>query len=69
MDLFSDQKDVGLLLHPGSASFDRKTKTYTLSASGENMWAAKDAFHFLFSQFNLSSHHSRNVKKIIDKPY
>ena len=50
MELFGDQKDVGLLLHPGAASFDRKTKTYTLSASGENMWAAKDAFHFLYTQ-------------------
>ena len=49
MDLFSDHKDIGVLLHPGSASFDRKTKTYTLSASGENMWAARDAFHFLYS--------------------
>lgn len=50
MELFSDHRDIGALLHPGSASFDRKTKTYTLSASGENMWAAKDAFHFLYSQ-------------------
>ena len=50
MELFSDHKDIGVLLHPGSASFDRKTKSYTLSASGENMWAAKDAFHFLYTQ-------------------
>jgi hypothetical protein len=50
MELFSDQKDIGTLLHPGAASFDRKTRTYTLSSSGENMWAAKDAFHFLYAQ-------------------
>jgi TolB protein len=48
--VFTAQQDVGTLLHPGSASFDRKAKTYTLSASGENMWAAKDAFHFLFTE-------------------
>jgi TolB protein len=50
MELFSNQKDIGALLHPGAASFDRKTKTYTLSGGGENMWAAKDAFHFLYAQ-------------------
>jgi TolB protein len=48
LGLFSDQKDVGTLLRPGSSSLDGKT--YTLSASGENMWAAKDAFHFLFAE-------------------
>ena len=48
--LFDKQQDIGTLLHPGSGSFDRKTKTYMLWASGENMWAAKDAFHFVFSE-------------------
>lgn len=47
---FENHSDIGPLLHPGSASFGRKTKTYTLSASGENMWGAKDAFHFVFSE-------------------
>lgn len=50
LGIFSDAKDVGTLLHPGSASFDQKSRTYTLSASGENMWGAKDAFHFLFKE-------------------
>jgi TolB protein len=47
---FNNQQDIGTLLHAGSASFEAKTNTYTLSASGENMWGAKDAFHFLFAQ-------------------
>jgi TolB protein len=47
---FEDHQDIGTLLHPGSSQFDSDLKTYTLSASGENMWAAKDAFQFLFSQ-------------------
>jgi hypothetical protein len=48
--IFEDQKDIGTLLHPGSSSLDSNLKTYTLSAAGENMWAAKDAFHYLFSK-------------------
>jgi TolB protein len=50
LGVFSDHQDIGTILHRGSASFDEKNNTYTLSASGENMWGAKDAFHFLFAQ-------------------
>ena len=48
--VFADQKDVGALLHAGSSLFDLQSRIYTLYASGENMWAAKDAFHFRFTK-------------------
>ncbi|MCP6286068.1 hypothetical protein NL472_27880, partial [Klebsiella pneumoniae] len=32
--------------HAGSATYDEKTASYTLTASGANMWATADAFHF-----------------------
>ncbi|HEV8379764.1 MAG TPA: hypothetical protein VGP99_13000 [Tepidisphaeraceae bacterium] len=48
--VFTDQKDIGVLLHPGSSLFDLQSRIYTLYASGENMWAAKDAFHFRFTK-------------------
>ncbi len=48
--VFSEQKDVGVLLHAGSSLFDLQSRIYTLYASGENMWAAKDAFHFRFTK-------------------
>jgi TolB protein len=50
LGLFPSQADIGTLLHPGSASFDAARHRYTLSASGENMWAARDDFHFLYKQ-------------------
>ena len=34
------------LLHPGGVEYDDAQKTYTVAGSGENMWFAKDAFHF-----------------------
>lgn len=48
--LFEDHRDVGAVLHPGAVKFDAAKKTYTLTGSGENMWAAADAFHFAWKQ-------------------
>ena len=48
--IFENHADVGIVLHPGAAEFDASTKSYTLSGSGENMWAAKDAFHFVWKK-------------------
>jgi TolB protein len=44
--LFEDHADVGTVLHAGAATYDDAAKAYTMTASGENMWFAKDAFHF-----------------------
>jgi len=45
---FTDQGDVGHVSHPGSASYDQATGTYTISGSGANVWANRDAFHFVW---------------------
>jgi hypothetical protein len=47
---FDAHGDVGAVLHPGSAEFDAAKKTYTLTGSGENMWGARDAFHFAWKK-------------------
>jgi hypothetical protein len=47
---FEGHRDVGAVLHAGSAAFDAKAKQFTLSGSGENMWFAADAFHFAYKQ-------------------
>lgn len=48
--IFEGQSDVGTLLHPGAAEFDAAKKTYTLTGSGDNMWAAEDDFHFVWKK-------------------
>lgn len=48
--IFASQSDVGDVLHPGSAEYDANTKTYTVSGSGDNMWASNDEFHFVWKQ-------------------
>jgi hypothetical protein len=50
--LFEDHADVGTVLHPGSVSFDQANRIYSITASGENMWATADAFHFVWKKFS-----------------
>ncbi len=48
--LFEGSQDVGTVLHPGSIKYDEAARTYTISASGENMWFTKDAFYFAWKR-------------------
>jgi len=48
--MFEGHGDVGVVLHPGSAAFDAATNTYTLTGSGDNMWAAEDDFQFVWKK-------------------
>ena len=45
---FTDVTDVGAVSRAAEASFEPETGTYTLSASGDNMWAERDAFGFVW---------------------
>jgi hypothetical protein len=48
--IFDKHGDVGTVLHPGSVAFDKDSGSYTIAGSGDNMWAAKDALHFLWKK-------------------
>ena len=48
--LFDNRSDVGPVLHPGSVTYDATAKAYTLSGSGDNMWAAADGFHYVWKR-------------------
>jgi hypothetical protein len=47
---FDGQSDIGTVLHTGSASLVNRTVFVT--ASGDNMWAAEDDFHFIWKKVN-----------------
>lgn len=47
---FAAQSDVGTVLHAGSARYDAARQTYTVTGSGENIWASTDAFHYLWKK-------------------
>lgn len=44
--MFTDVKDVGTVSRATEAAYEPATGTYTISASGENIWAGRDAFGF-----------------------
>src|SRR5215813_11179456 len=46
--VFEGQGDVGTLLRPGSVQYDSDKQTYTIAASGENVWFDKDNFRFVW---------------------
>ena len=48
LGLFEAQGDVGAVGKPGTAVYDAKSGTYTVTGGGENMWFASDAFHFVW---------------------
>src|SRR4051794_19199754 len=48
--IFADPGDIGAVGHRGGVEFDPSAKTYTVSGSGENMWFARDAFHFAWKK-------------------
>jgi len=50
LGIFEGNGDVGDVLKKGSVTFDSANKTYTIVGGGENMWYAKDAFHFLWEK-------------------
>ena len=48
--LFEGSQDIGTVLHPGAIKYDASTHTYSVSASGENMWFTNDAFYFAWKK-------------------
>jgi TolB protein len=48
--LFTDHADIGVVKRPGNASYDSTAQTYTIGASGANMWFKEDDFHFVWKK-------------------
>ena len=48
LGIFEAESDVGVLLHASKTVYDSSRQTYTITASGENVWFDKDNFHFVW---------------------
>ena len=48
--IFDAQTHVGRERGSGSASYDSQRQSYRLAGSGENMWAERDDFHFVWKR-------------------
>jgi TolB protein len=47
---FTDHGDVGTVSKPGTVTYDPAAGTYTIGASGANMWAKADAMQFVWTK-------------------
>ncbi len=47
---FEHHEDIGAVATPGSVVYDANNLTYTIKASGTNMWATKDEFHYAWKK-------------------
>jgi hypothetical protein len=45
---FEDHADIGTPKNPGNATYDKAAKQYTVTASGYNIWYARDEMHFVW---------------------
>ncbi len=66
--IFQGQSDIGAALIPGSASYDRATRTYTLHSAGYNIWYNRDEFRFLWKKMSGDLSFAADVSFPIAKP-
>lgn len=52
LGIFEAENDVGVLTQPGHLVFASAQRTYTITASGENVWFDKDNFHFVWMKIS-----------------
>ncbi len=50
--LFEGQSDIGSAVVPGSASYDARTKQYTINSAGYNVWYTRDEFRYLWKKMS-----------------
>lgn len=50
--IFTGQSDVGAALVPGSSIYDKKTKQYTITSAGYNIWYFRDEFRYLWKKMS-----------------
>ena len=50
--IFKGQSDVGSALVPGSSSYDRSSKQYTIVSAGYNIWYQRDEFRYIWKKMS-----------------
>ena len=50
--IFKGQSNVGAALVPGSSVYDSKTKQYTITSAGYNVWYTRDEFRYLWNKMS-----------------
>ncbi len=61
LGIFETSRDIGPVKQAGKVFYNRKADTYTLSASGENVWGQSDEFLFVSKSFSGDISASANI--------
>ena len=62
LGIFEGQSEVGGPLVPGSSSYNKATKEYTINASGYNIWYTRDEFRFLWKKMSGDISFASDIK-------
>lgn len=52
LGLFEGQTDVGAALVPGASTYDGRTKRYTVTSAGYNIWYTRDEFRLVWKRMS-----------------
>jgi hypothetical protein len=50
--IFTGQSDIGAALVPGSSSYNPKTKQYSITSAGYNIWYTRDEFRYIWKKMS-----------------
>jgi hypothetical protein len=50
--IFEGQSDIGAALAPGSSSYNKSSKQYSIVSAGYNVWYQRDEFRFLWKRLS-----------------
>jgi Tol biopolymer transport system component len=58
---FDAQRDVGATALHGTATFERRANAYRVTGGGANIWADRDAFHFVWTRRSGDLHIAADI--------
>jgi Tol biopolymer transport system component len=58
---FQSEADIGAPAHHGSVAYDAAAGRYRVTGGGANIWAEKDAFHFVWTQRSGDLHIAADI--------
>src|SRR5215813_7276303 len=62
LGIFESESDIGVLNQPSKLVYDPTQQTYTITASGENVWFDKDNFHYVWMKVSGDGYFEADVK-------
>jgi hypothetical protein len=66
LGIFEGASDVGAPSHKGSVVYDAERKEYRVTGGGENMWAGRDDFYFVWRKVTGDVAITANVRIVSD---